>query len=487
MAYRYREECYGSSGGQTDCSILAYEDNQQIAHLDVAYYTREGRKEAYIKMVEVQPTFRGKGVGRDLIRQLAQRVPYEAIDWGGTTSDGSALKKVMDQEFGTSYKPIERDEEPDPYDPKYSDDLDNKRYYGDLEAWRKRQGYVDENLLRENLNALEAKYQDKLDKFWVSERGRDIELAAIVVKKEYRNQGIGSQVMKDLCAYADSVQKIISLTPDKVYGGTVSRLKDFYKSFGFVENKGKNKDYGISNAMYRPPTPKEGNVMKVKELKQLIGQMVKEAFLREYAQGGFDLNAFKQLPTEAEMIAYAQKAGLPLLGKGSSRVVFQLSDDQALKIARKPESRVQNVNEVKAFECLKRSKNFAQIYDSDPEGKWLIVERAVENFSVGAEEGFLDLFNKQAGTSLTVDNYPEFFELMNVTNFPAYLKSTQMTPELQEVVNQYQQAIRSSQWFRQFKSLIQGCKVSSRDFKPDNWGRMKDGRLALVDYGFSMK
>jgi len=225
---------------------------------------------------------------------------------------------------------------------------------------------------------------------------------------------------------------------------------------------------------------------KVAGLQLFVESLVEKALL-ELSQGGFDLDRFKQLGTEAEMVSYAQTSGLPLLGRGSSRIVFALNDLQALKIARKPDSRVQNVNEVKAFECLQRSKNFAQIYESDPEGKWLIVERAAENFSVGAEEGFLDLFNKQAGTSLTVDNYPQFFEMMNVTNFPAFLKSAEITPELQEVINQYQQAIRSSKWFRQFKSLIQNCHVSSRDFKPDNWGRMKDGRLALVDYGFSMK
>ena len=38
----------------------------------------------------------------------------------------------------------------------------------------------------------------------------------------------------------------------------MSRLKDFYKQFGFVENKGRNKDFTISDSMYRlPQTPPE--------------------------------------------------------------------------------------------------------------------------------------------------------------------------------------------------------------------------------------
>lgn len=44
------------------------------------------------------------------------------------------------------------------------------------------------------------------------------------------------------------------LTPSKDFGGTsVKRLTDFYKRFGFVENKGKNKDFTIRDTMYRVP------------------------------------------------------------------------------------------------------------------------------------------------------------------------------------------------------------------------------------------
>ena len=53
--------------------------------------------------------------------------------------------------------------------------------------------------------------------------------------------------------YADNKSKMIQLTPSKDFGGTVSRLIKFYKRFGFVENKGKHKDYEISYLMYRLP------------------------------------------------------------------------------------------------------------------------------------------------------------------------------------------------------------------------------------------
>ena len=81
--------------------------------------------------------------------------------------------------------------------------------------------------------------------------GGHVILSRIVV--EQRGQGIGSKVMQRIIDWADEGQDIISLTPDPAYGGTKSRLIEFYKRFGFVENKGRMKDYAISETMYREP------------------------------------------------------------------------------------------------------------------------------------------------------------------------------------------------------------------------------------------
>jgi GNAT superfamily N-acetyltransferase len=142
MDLRFREECYGHSGGQTDCSLYALLGDEVIGKVDIAYHRNGGRREAYIKMIEVQPNFQGKGVGKALIYKLASQIPYEAIDWGMTTPEGGALKQAMDREFGTSYVPPEP--EPDMDDPKYADDLSGERYFADLKVWRQKQGYVDE-------------------------------------------------------------------------------------------------------------------------------------------------------------------------------------------------------------------------------------------------------------------------------------------------------------------------------------------------------
>lgn len=78
-------------------------------------------------------------------------------------------------------------------------------------------------------------------------------LHKIVVPEAMRNQGTGTNAMQDIIKYADSQNKTIALTPSSDFGSNKKRLTDFYKKLGFVENKGRNKDYEISESMYRVP------------------------------------------------------------------------------------------------------------------------------------------------------------------------------------------------------------------------------------------
>jgi predicted GNAT family N-acyltransferase len=84
--------------------------------------------------------------------------------------------------------------------------------------------------------------------------GKDeLYLSKIIVPKDGRNEGIGTKVMIELCKYADQKKLVISLNPSEEFGGNGSKLKRFYKRFGFVENRGKYKNFEISEDMYRIP------------------------------------------------------------------------------------------------------------------------------------------------------------------------------------------------------------------------------------------
>ena len=100
---------------------------------------------------------------------------------------------------------------------------------------------------------IEKKYNVTLDLLGKLEKN-DISLSKIVVPEGKRGEGVGTKVIADIIEYADRNNKRIVLTPTKEFGATsVKRLKDLYKKFGFVENKGKNKDFTTKELMYRVP------------------------------------------------------------------------------------------------------------------------------------------------------------------------------------------------------------------------------------------
>lgn len=83
--------------------------------------------------------------------------------------------------------------------------------------------------------------------------GKVVTLSRIVVPDDARNSGTGTAVMQRLTRWADQNGKTLALSPSGDFGGNKARLGDFYKRFGFVENKGRAKDYEISETMYREP------------------------------------------------------------------------------------------------------------------------------------------------------------------------------------------------------------------------------------------
>jgi GNAT superfamily N-acetyltransferase len=122
-----------------------------------------------------------------------------------------------------------------------------------------------EETVNENVSALQAELEQKynLKSLFLADMGKRnaIELHSIIVNKEEQGEGTGSKVMQEIIAYADDNGKIVVLDPgllDKQHGTTSqSRLRKFYKRFGFIDNKGRNKNYEFRNLMIRYPQTKE--------------------------------------------------------------------------------------------------------------------------------------------------------------------------------------------------------------------------------------
>lgn len=95
-----------------------------------------------------------------------------------------------------------------------------------------------------------------------------LHIDGLKVKEKFRSSGIGEKVMKRILDFADATNLIVTL-----HAAAQSRYKakllSFYKNLGFVENKGKNRDYHISSpfsmTMYRRPKSSLKEIMNPHE------------------------------------------------------------------------------------------------------------------------------------------------------------------------------------------------------------------------------
>lgn len=95
--------------------------------------------------------------------------------------------------------------------------------------------------------------------FWISGSPTDdvAVISRIVVPKGKRGNGVGTGVMRFIVSEADREGMTIALSPSTDFGGSSKgRLEAFYGRFGFVPNRGANRDYRISESMLR--VPREG-------------------------------------------------------------------------------------------------------------------------------------------------------------------------------------------------------------------------------------
>jgi len=123
------------------------------------------------------------------------------------------------------------------------------------------------------MNIIEKALEDKYDEYLVGldiyETATSLILSRIVLNKESRESGIGTQIMTDLINYADKNKQIIALTPSSDFGGNKNRLIQFYKKFGFKKNAGQYKHYGFKDDMIRYPKG-------ITESKTLIKNLLRE-------------------------------------------------------------------------------------------------------------------------------------------------------------------------------------------------------------------
>ncbi|MCZ4085460.1 GNAT family N-acetyltransferase [Streptomyces antarcticus] len=105
------------------------------------------------------------------------------------------------------------------------------------------------------VGALRERLADYPAKIHISHDGTTGRLALdlLVVTRSQRNKGVGTAIMRALASEADRHDVQIALTPVADFGGSVTRLRTFYRRFGFISNQGRGKDYSTKHTMLRRP------------------------------------------------------------------------------------------------------------------------------------------------------------------------------------------------------------------------------------------
>jgi predicted GNAT family acetyltransferase len=119
---------------------------------------------------------------------------------------------------------------------------------------------------------LQQKYGEYLVGLDIYENRTSLKLSRIIIKPEFRGEGVGSKIMEDLVNYADQNKQMIVLTPSSDFGGNKNRLVQFYKRFGFKPNKGQYKNFEFMDSMIRYPHMNEN-------MKPIIKQLLREGLM----------------------------------------------------------------------------------------------------------------------------------------------------------------------------------------------------------------
>lgn len=173
----------------------------------------------------------------------------------------------------------------------------------------------------------------------------------------------------------------------------------------------------------------------------------------------FDMKKFKSLPGSDQMIVYANKF-LQKLGEGSSRIAFLMSGKYALKIALNQKGLSQNEAELDVCTNPASKAVVAKIYDFDDKHRWLISDLVRE------------ISNEAEFKSLTGVRWTEEFCVW--TSHGIRMKKVpENLPDDMEIV-------RST-----IKMAIANNLLPGDITKLEHWGKTTDGRVVLLDYGFT--
>ena len=236
-------------------------------------------------------------------------------------------------------------------------------------------------------------------------------LSKIEVSGDERNAGQGTKAMQDIVDRMDREGATIALTPDDAFGGNKNRLIKFYKRFGFVPNKGRNKDFRFRETMIRYPQSNES-----------VNEVSKEEFPVESKLEEDTLS-----PGEIVALATAASVTLPVMkafikgvyktGKGYLKLK-RLANKAGVKLAKT----VFNEEKLETSSIITPSiKTLDKIFKQN-KFEIRIVGGAVRDIALGKEPKDIDF-----ATDATPDDMQKMFDKAGIRHIPTGIEHGTIT------------------------------------------------------------
>jgi hypothetical protein len=197
----------------------------------------------------------------------------------------------------------------------------------------------------------------------------------------------------------------------------------------------------------------------------MIDYLVKNILLEGNVEN-FDLNEFKSINSFAGKKKYAQ-THLERIGAGTSRIVYEFGEGEVLKMAKNSKGIAQNLAEIEMFNDGIYDHIFADIYDYDEDGSYLISQRA-------------DRLKKSEFKRITGISFEDFAdELQNQALASGQLRYISKI----EIPKEVEEEIWGNDFTRDVLSLIGDYDFPYGDLtETSSYGKIGD-EIVLIDYG----
>jgi len=180
----------------------------------------------------------------------------------------------------------------------------------------------------------------------------------------------------------------------------------------------------------------------------------------------FEISKFKSLDNYHAALAYAQKF-LQLMGQGSSRAAFLLSGKYVVKVALNDKGVDQNRAEVSVYTNPASQPVVAKVFQAHPKYLWVI------------SEVVRPLQNTQEFETLTGVDWETFSEYVNDG-----ISNKKLDPGAPKFIRSIIKTALSNELLRGDLAQ-QDFSHSAQEDVLSHYGKTGDGRLVLLDYGFT--